>query len=184
MPDRTCDASALKAGDKLYEVSYYTVESVDDEYVRAKCSKSGRIKIHKNIVSTAIFSTDQYAREERLTRTQLAQKLETLGHAAFRVTFRKQVTSNDVADGLEDADVGSKSKRRKLVKSLMEGERRVMHARLLRSEEFDAAMELGRFKVIDLDALEKADGDEKRATRLVDTRTIEELVVDNVKYFV
>lgn len=59
----------------------------------------------------------------KLTRTQLAQKIETLGHSSFRVTFKKQIVSNDVADALANADLSSQAKRRKIVKNLMEGER-------------------------------------------------------------
>jgi hypothetical protein len=49
--------------------------------------------------------------------------------------------------------------------------------------ENSASMELGRYRVIDLDELFKH-GDEKRAFRLIDTRTITELVVDNELYYV
>lgn len=51
----------------------------------------------------------------------------------------------------------------------MEGETRVMHAKLLRSQEFDASMELGRYKVIDLKVLAQT-GSTGRAIRMVDTR--------------
>lgn len=181
---QTCDPDALKAGDHLYEVSYYVVESVDDEYVHvAHPLTNSKMQISRNIVRDQIYSTDQYASEQKMTRTELAQKIETLGHAAFRVTFRKQVSSNDVADALDGKDLGTQAKRRKVVKGLMEGEERVMHARLLRSKEFDAALELGRYKVIDLKQFDET-GSIGRSTRLVDTRTVTELVVDNVRYYV
>ena len=113
----------------------------------------------------------------------MARKLETIGHAAFKVTFKKQVATNDVADGLDGADVSTQAKRRKVIKQLMEGAERVMHARMARTADDDSALELGRYKVLDLDELFKHN-DEKRAMRLVDTRTITELVVDNVRYYV
>lgn len=59
-----------------------------------------------------------------------------------------------------------------------------MHARLHRTEEFDAAQELGRYRVIDLEALDKNGGNLNASMRLIDTRTCEELVVDNVRYYV
>lgn len=79
--------------------------------------------------------------------------------------------------------MSSKAKRRKVVKEVMKGDTRVMHARLYRTDDFDASMELGRYRVVDLDELIKHD-DEKRALRMVDTRTISELIVDGVRYFV
>lgn len=183
MPSQT-DVDALKPGDHLYEVSYYVVEKVDDEYVHVlHPATNASMQISRRIVQEQIYSTGQHTSEQKMTRSELAQKIETLGHAAFRVTFRKQVSSNDIADGLNGADLGSQAKRRKLVKTLMEGEERVMHARLLRSKDFDAAMEFGRYKVIDLKQFEET-GDIGRSTRLVDTRTVSELIVDNVRYYV
>ena len=184
MAEYKCDPASLKAGDILYEVSYHTVNKVDDEYVYVTTEGgTGQIRISRSIVRDSIFSTDQYAKEEKITRTMLAQKIEGLGHAAFRVSFKLQVASNDVADGLDNADMSTKTKRRKLIKELLDGKPRVMHARLFRTKDFDASMELGRYRVVDLDDLAKH-GDEKRALRMVDTRTVTELVVDNIRYVV
>ena len=152
---KKCNASDLKPGDTLYEVSYHTVRSVDNEFVHVTTEGGGDVKISRSVVEDSIFSTDQYEHEKKVTLTELAQKIETLGHSAFRVTFRLQVTPNDVADGLEGADCGTKAKRRKLVKDLMEGKTRVMHARLHRTDEFDASQELGRYLLVDLDELKK-----------------------------
>jgi hypothetical protein len=62
----------------------------------------------------------------------------------------------------------------------MEGEKRVMHARLWRGVEDDVEMELGRYKVVDLEKSEPG----KPAMRLVDTRTVTELVFEGVRYHV
>ena len=108
--------------------------------------------------------------------------LETLGHAAFEVVFKKQVASNDVADGLVGEDITTQAERRKIVRRLMEGEERVMHARLHRTEEFGASMELGRYRVIDLDELLRHGDDGKhlhKAFRLIDTCTITEQLFAN-----
>ena len=177
------DVSKLREGDIFYRVLHYKVTAVDDGYVHTTSDVAGDSAIAVSLVQKSAFVTNQYAEEVKVTRTRLAQKIETLGHAAFRVTFRKQTTSTDVADGLLGADVSTQTKRRKIVKQLMEGEERVMHARLHRTEDFDAAMELGRYRVVDLEELLKH-GEEKRAHRMIDTRTVTELVVDNVRYYV
>ena len=93
------------------------------------------------------------------------------------------MASNDVADALENEDaddMANKTKRRKILKRLMEGEERVMNARLVRDETFDCAIELGRVRVIDLDKTTP----QKEEERLVDTRTISELIVNHVRYYV
>ena len=182
MAKRT-DVSQLKIGDKFYRVVHYEVTGIEGDSVHTKSDTAGRSTISKGLVENSAYTTNQYVEVKKVTRTQLAQKIETLGHAAFKVIFKKQVAVNDVADGLSGADVTTQAKRRKVVKNLMEGEERVIHARLHRTEDFDASMELGRYRVIDLDELFKH-GDESRAFRLIDTRTITELIVDNELYYV
>lgn len=177
------DVSKLRAGDIFYRVLQYKVTAVDDDYVHTTSDVAGESIIGLSLVEKSAFTTHQYTEEVKFTRTQLAQKIETLGHAAFRVTFKKLSSPNDVADGLSTADMSTQAKRRKIVKQLMEGEERVLHAKLHRTEDFDAAMELGRYRVIDLEQL-LSHGDEKRAYRMIDTRTVTELIVDNVRYYV
>ena len=167
----------------MYEVTYYVVQDPQENGVDVKTCDGNEMHISNGIITDNIYTTNQYERSTKLTRTQLAQKIETLGHAAFRVTFNKQVTSSDIADGIDGKDIGTQAKRRKVVKTLMDGEQRVMHARLRRTDDYDASMELGRYKVIDLDFFAK-NGNEKASIRMVDTRTISELVVDNVRYYV
>jgi hypothetical protein len=181
---KRCDVTKLKPGDKFYRIIHYEVTSVDGDMVSTKSDTAGLSSISASLVERSAFATNQYATEERITRTQLAQKIETLGHAAFRVKFNKQVNANDVADGLEGKDTENKTKRRKVIKALMKGEERIMHARLFRTDDFDASMELGRYRVIDLEAYANHDYDEARSMRLVDTRTVNELVVDNVRYYI
>lgn len=186
MAKRT-DVSKLKVGDKFYRVVHYEVTSVVGDSVHTISDTAGQSTISSGLVEKSAYTTNQYVAEHKVTRTELAQKIETLGHAAFKVVFRKQVIANDIADGLVGADVTTQAKRRKVVKQLMEGEERVMHARLHRTEEFDASMELGRYRVIDLDELLKH-GDNgnhiHKAFRLIDTRTVTELIVDNKRYYV
>ena len=182
MAKRT-DVSQLQIGDKFYRVVHYEVTGIEGNNVHTKSDTAGHSTISKSLVENSSYTTNQYVEKKKVTRTQLAQKIESLGHAAFKVTFKKQVAVNDVADGLSGADVTTQAKRRKVVKSLMEGEERVIHARLHRTEDFDASMELGRYRVIDLDELFKH-GDESRAFRLIVTRTITELIVDNELFYV
>lgn len=186
------DVQKLKVGDKFYRVVHYEVTGIDynvfGNTVHTISDTAGESSLSSGLVEKSAFTTNQYVTEQKVTRTELAQKIETVGHAAFKVVFRKQVAANDIADGLVDADVTTQTKRRKVVKKLMEGEERVMHARLHRTEEFDASMELGRYRVVDLDELLKhgaADGEHaNKAFRMIDTRTITELIVDNKRYYV
>ena len=134
-------ADKVVVGERLALHNYFLVTEVDGEYVHCTDHNGQGVRIGRSIVTDAMTSTTQYTKSEKVTKTRLAQIMEGLGHAAFRVTFNKQVAPNLVADGLEGKDLGSQAKRRKVVKSLMEGEQRVMHARLCRSHEDDVEME-------------------------------------------
>ena len=173
-------ASDVKVGEFMTLFNYYRVESIDHEYVHVVDEKGNRLRISKGVVNDSMHSTDQYAKSERVTRTRLAQIIEGVGHAAFRVTFQKQVTPTAVADELEDKDLSTKSKRRKVVSELMKGEKRIMHAKLQRSIDDCPEMELGRYRVVDLEKSTPGNP----APRLVDTRTVSELVVEGVRYYV
>ena len=173
-------ASKVVVGERLAMHNYYTVTKIDPEYIHCTDHNGQCVRIGRGIVADAMTSTSQFTREEKVTKTRLALLMEQLGHASFQVTFKKQVLANNVADGLDGQDLGSQAKRRKLVKTLMDGEKRVMHARLWRGTEDDVEMELGRYKVVDLEKSEPG----KPAMRLVDTRTVTELVVDGVRYYV
>ena len=170
----------VQIGERLAMHSYYEVTSKDKEYIYVTDENGDRLKIGLSIVDSSMTSTTQFSSEEKVTRTRMAQLMETLGHAAFKVTFNKQVSATAIADGLDGADMGTQSKRRKVVNRLFQGEERVLHGRLWLSRENDVEMELGRYKVIDFENSKPG----KPAQRLVDTRTIKELVVEGKRYFI
>ena len=173
------EASKVQVGERLALFNYYTVTSTDKAWIHVKDEKGNGLSIARDIVDQSMTSTTQFQREEEVTRTRLANIIGTAGHAAFRVTFTKAVEPNAVADALADKidDVkGTQAKRRKVVREAMRGEERVMHCRLCRSGE---PTELGRYQVIDLEAQDTG----KHALRLVDTRTVSEVVIEGTRYF-
>lgn len=174
------DASKVEKGERLALFNYYEVVSTDTEYVHAKDENGNSVKIGCGIVENSMCSTTQYQETQKVTRTRLAQIIEGVGHLPFQVCFLKKTDAKSVADALDGADLSTHAKRRKLAKELLDGEERVMHAKLKRSVEDDVEIELGRYKVIDLEQSKPG----APANRLVDTRTVKWLVVDGVKYTV
>ena len=172
------DAAKVKVGEFLALHNYYKATGLDAEYVHVTDQNGLALRISRSIVNNSMSSTTQYTHTEKVTRTRLAQIIEGAGHAAFCVWLFKQVVANEVGDGLDGKDLSSQAKRRKVVKELMKGEARTMHARLWRSNEDDVEMELGRFKVVDLEKSTPGD----YAQRLVDTRTIWKLVIEGKCY--
>jgi hypothetical protein len=189
-------------GEILVDPNYYKVVSIhknapdkdtvdlntgdkDASRVNLVNVNTGQAMCVSGTLVSSMVSSDQFSVCVRQARTNIVQVLIGVGVLPFKITFRKQVTSNDVADALEHEleehkdFKNNKTKRRKIIKQLMEGETRVMRARLVRSQDFDVAMELGRIRVIDLDKSTP----EKEEERLVDTRTIDELIINGCQYY-
>ena len=173
-------ASEVKVGERLALFSYYKVDTIDSQWVHCTDEHGTQVRIGRPIVDSSMVSTTQFSKTTKVSQTRMAQIIEGLGQIPFCVCFNKKVEANAVADGLDGEDLSSQAKRRKLVKTLMTGEERIMHCRLHRSIEDEVEMELGRYRVIDLEA--SAPG--KPEQRLVDTRTIKWVVADGVKFTV
>ena len=179
MPKKT-DSSKLVVGERIALFNYYKVDNIDSEWVHCTDENGSKVRIGRPIVDSCMLSTTQFTKTVKVTQTRMTQILETLGQKPLCVCFHKKVETTYVADELEGKDVSTKAKRRKVVKELMTGEERIMHCRLYHSTEEDLEMELGRYRVIDLE--KSVPG--KMEQRWVDTRTIKWIIADGVKFTV
>ena len=100
----------------------------------------------------------------------MVEKLLEAGSNVFTVTFRKKVNVDKVLEECKSDSWIFKNKE-KLANNLANGELHTISGFLTNSDE-----KLGRSSVIDLDQ------EYGKAYRLVDHRTIETLILDNVKY--
>tara|TARA_Y100000389_G_C17466898_1_gene526487 strand:- start:1440 stop:2156 length:717 start_codon:yes stop_codon:yes gene_type:complete len=176
-------------GDHLYEQNFYTVKSVNRDANTGTTSVlvtnlKGVDSILPVDLLEGLTSTSHYTKEYLKNPTELSRMPETFNEQSFRVTYSKQVEANDVADALLDrlGEAGqSKAKCRKVMRELMKGERRVMHAKLRLTMHGEPIMERGRYSVIDLDVAHKRAGDP--GIRWVDSRTITELVINGMRFY-
>lgn len=109
---------------------------------------------------------------------------EGVGSNVFKVTFAKKPDVDAGVDAITASDWASlnKTKRRKVVRSVLAGEPRTLIGRLDVDAYKTATAEpetLGRMKVIDLQISDGA-----RNERLIDLRTVTELIVGGVRYVV
>ena len=77
----TTDIKQLKAGDHLYEVTYYVVETVreDGNVVVARNTKNNHtICIDSEIVKNAIYTTNQFTEEVSARVKETTQRLSFL----------------------------------------------------------------------------------------------------------
>lgn len=168
----------LGVGDRLSLVRYLRVTDTTREGTIVVETDDGQYwSVDSGIVRRTCYSASQYDTTEKVTRSRMAYLLEHAGDAIFTVTFHKKPDVNSIADALaaapEDIRQWPQAKRRKVVREWLGGEERRLVG-YLKSPEPDIN---GRIRVIDL-AIAAADHPE----RLVDPRTIQELILKRVKY--
>lgn len=108
-----------------------------------------------------------------MTRTNLVEILIHAAETVFTVTFRCKVTPEDIQEALSTvkSDKDLKDRQKELAKTITEGRLTTITGFLVKSEE-----KLGRSTIIDLSQ------PYGKGWRQVDHRTIDEIIIKNVKY--
>lgn len=173
-PTATSNPVEYKVGDWFSLVNYCQVTSLDDGEGKFKVTTHDgqHWAIAKDIVRRTGHAALQHTSEVKLTHTELARKLEQAGDTVFCVTFRKKPNAQHMAQQLVNQDLSTPAKRRKLCKTILEGELRTLVGILV-----DPTPHLGRFTVRDLQVPQG-----QHNQRLVDTRTITALILRGVHY--
>ena len=165
----------IQIGEKLSVTNYYTVTDSSETSVNVTDHNGNKFSIGKKVIDDECHSATQFEKTETVTRTKIVELVENAGHTIMTVTFTKQPTVDSVLELYEQLSQGTKKKKKEIAKLLLAGKERVMIATLLRN----GKEESGRIKVVDME-IEPP----KHAMRLIDTRTISSLVLENVKYVV
>jgi len=173
----------MKKGNILSESQFYIVEEVKSSgNVIVMDDNNQKIELSKEYASVMLSSAHDFAKEEKKTKTELAELFITSSRVAMTVCFYKQVKEGDVTSEIMKAYEGSTVKTmesaiKKAVKKGLEGEERVMIGR-----HYGATDEFGRIHFVDMEVTkDPAKGYDNRM-RLVDPRTLQYLIVNNVKY--
>ncbi len=163
------------------EIQYYTqVDTLADGGIVVLNETGQKISLSPKYVQDCLISADTFSKEEKVTRTQLAEKFISSTRVVMTVCYNKQVKSTDVKDKLASLEghTGASFKKElaKVSKTLLEGEERVMVGR-----HYGHINEFGRIDFTDMEQ-EKGDGVFDGRLRQVDPRTLSWLIVDGVKY--
>ena len=120
-----------------------------------------------------MYSGSLFDETEKVTRSNMVELLINAKECVFTVTFRKKVAVKDVEEALKavKSDKELKAKQKELAKELTEGKLTTITGFLIKSED-----KLGRSTIIDLES------PWNQGFRQVDHRTVEELIIKNVKY--
>lgn len=165
-----CDVSSLKVGDFMSRVNYMRVTSIDGDYVSVEDENGFSWRIGRSIVGAQCDSSDQFTKEERVTLTEAARILEQdVRDCVFSCEFTKAPDIKDQDQMMQNADLGTQAKRRRVIKEMCTGKERIMHGHILDTHE------IGRMPVYDLEA---------KGERRVDLRTLKWIVFKGTKYSV
>jgi hypothetical protein len=170
-----CQPLTLKPNEWLSGTVYYQILSSNGNSQSVVDSYGNKLSVGNSVLGNEMISASQYDTEERVTRSDMVDKLLNAGSCVFTVTFKKQLTGERVQELLEEEkyDGQPPAKKRKLCdKVLKSGETREMVAYLLSTEH-----NLGRTNCIDLNLPANS-----YRVRQVDHRTVESLILRRVKY--
>lgn len=181
MSEPKCKFELIKPGDHLSEVQYYKVTHVEQDRLTVQNERGYKIEVTKGVIEEGMHSASQYTSEEKVTRTQLCEILERAGDTVFTVCFHKKIKEKDVSESvlaaLEGADFEDAKALEKIVRSTLktalQGTERTLVGYLIQTE-----AKMGRSEVIDLEA------QGSHRLRLVDHRTIDWIIIKNVRYSV
>jgi len=171
---------ALKVGEKLSRLEYYTVIGKTYDRIEVKNERGFTFTIGKSIVDEEMFSATQYDREEKVSLTELIERFMSVGNVIFQVSFEKKLKDTDIATELKrvvdkSVSIDTDKDRRAFAKKLLHGESRTLIGYLVESQPTFA-----RSDVVDLE-LPETDSYRKRQ---VDHRTLQWMIYKRVKYIV
>ena len=175
----SCVPADVKVGDRIWTINHFTVQAVNAHTIDIIDEAGNKSKVSNSIIANEYHSTSRYTTTEKVSRTEMVNKMKHAGHGAFTVTFNKAIDNNTLADkigaAMDSDTIGTQAKRRKFCNAENKGEERTMQARLDRDPQTRAANddEFGRVPVFDID---------NAGRRLVDTRTVTTLVSEGVMY--
>ena len=150
------------------------VDKINKDTVELINQHGESLAINKRILEKDSFSADHFKQEVICNMTELVGILESAKDSIFKVSFRKKLSDKSVFEKLQAisyADVQKDSELNKISKQLLEGELAEIVGHLVEND-----CKMGRTLVIDLDAPQDS------AFRQIDHRTIEFIILRNVKY--
>ncbi len=184
MVNTNLDIDKIEVGDYLSQTQYYRVVKINPETVIVIDERGVQTDLDKDLIAAGMYSASQYDTEKTVNRTEINEILQQAGNNIFTVNFNKQVQEQDIKDKLLNAIKDKQgnplsyaeiaNKLANISKQLMKGEERTLIGYLLELNNLR-----GRSLVIDMEI-----PPEQNRIRQVDHRTINWLILKNIKYIV
>lgn len=168
----------LVVGESLSETQFYKVEKIAGNQVQLVNENGDQIVVNDDYVNKALASASQFESTEKVTKTRLAEIFFENSRVAMTVMFNKQVDPKKVSENVssiyDQLGIGmTKQDFEKKIKAVMniKGDERVMVGRHYGGIDVN-----GRVSFVDMNVTSGIN------TRLVDPRTLNYIIVNNVKY--
>lgn len=181
----------LKTGSILSENSFFVVKDIYKDSVVVSDDYGNELTISKSYVEKILNSADSFTSEEKKTKTELAELFINSPRIAMTVAFYKQDKAKtkkafnaEVDAAVSKVQSAKVSEVEGLLRDLITnpildytpGELRVMKGR-----HYGEVDDLGRVHFVDME-IAKGSGSTDSRLRQVDPRTIQYIIVNNIKY--
>ncbi len=187
---KKCNTDNIKGGDFYSRFSVGKVLSSVGGGFKIANEDGEDWTIDKDIVAGEFYIAGQYDTEVAVTRTEMAKILKASPRLVFVVNYHKQTKVATVVDAIAEqypnqgGSIQSKAAFKKNVKdaqdTFMKGEERTLIGYTEGYED-----DFGRIRVIDLEQpKEITDNGYDKRYRLVDPRTLNSLIIYNIKYII
>lgn len=175
----------MQKGEILSELQFYTVKEVSSTNIILTTDNNQDITVTAKYADAMLNSADDHATTEKITRTELVSKFLSSTRVAMTVNFNKKIKEAEVKKEIvnlypnKGGKIISQADFKKEVGRMLDlkGEERTMIGRHYGSQD-----ENGRVSFIDMNAERDTSKDYDTRFRLVDPRTLNYLIVENVKY--
>jgi len=184
--------SSLNPGAVLSELSFYRVKEVRGKEVILLDDRDNEITLNDKYVEQLLSSADYFSKEEKKTKTELAELFIKSSRVAMTVAFfkadqnkTKKAIAEETAKWTKEVKEAFLNKGEsalaefasKPVLDYVPGGLRVMKGR-----HYGDIDDLGRVHFVDMEIQNKPGTSTDARMRLVDPRTIQYLIVGGVKY--
>lgn len=170
----------LVKGEVLSESQYYKVEKIAGNKVQLVNAEGKNIVVNDEYVNNSLSSAQQFEETKKVTKTELAEIFLQNSRVAMTVMFNKKLDSSKVTASIsaiyDKLSLGmTQAAFTKQVKAVvnLKGDERVMVGRHYGNPDVN-----GRVSFVDMNI------DSGNPNRLVDPRTINYIIVNNVKYII
>lgn len=174
----------IKQNEIFSEHQFYKVVKIEPNSLTLKPDSGDEITVDRGYAETFLTSGEQFSTEQTINKTEAAALFVANPYVALTVCFNKLVKAADIEKEIFDAYETSTPKEftdavKAAVKRSLSGEVRVMNG-----FHYGKMDELGRIQFIDMKLERDLRKDYDTRQRLVDPRTINYIILRDVKYIV